>query len=85
MNTNDIRNMEVNQWVFWTVALPLLAIIVVGCLMWAGELQYVWDAAGGMRKRRGLKKLATYGAGYGQEQESNRRQQYSRPPPYDGW
>lgn len=28
MNTNDIRNMKVDQRVFWAVALPLLVIII---------------------------------------------------------
>jgi hypothetical protein len=39
MNTNDIRNMELNQWVYWAVALPLTIIIISICLALAGELQ----------------------------------------------
>jgi hypothetical protein len=43
MNTNDVRNMTVNQWVFWATALPLTVIIVTLCLIWAGELNNFWD------------------------------------------
>jgi hypothetical protein len=39
MNTNDIRNMDLNQWVYWAVALPLTVIIISICLALAGELQ----------------------------------------------
>ncbi|CZR67669.1 uncharacterized protein PAC_17568 [Phialocephala subalpina] len=42
MNVNDIRNMEINQWVFWAVALPLTVIIITLCLIWAGELENFW-------------------------------------------
>lgn len=38
MNTNDVRNMEVNQWVFWVVAIPLLLIVLLLCLIWTDEL-----------------------------------------------
>lgn len=38
MNTNDIRNMRLNQWVFWAVALPLASVVITLCLLWAGEL-----------------------------------------------
>lgn len=39
MNTNDVRNMEVDQWVFWAVALPLTLIIALICLVATGELR----------------------------------------------
>lgn len=42
MNTTDVRNMELTQWVFWAVALPLAVVIIVLCLIWAGELENVW-------------------------------------------
>lgn len=42
MNVNDVRNMEINQWVFWTTAIPLMVIIIVLCLIWAGELENFW-------------------------------------------
>jgi hypothetical protein len=42
MNTRDIRNMEVNQWVFWATALPLTVIIITLCLIWTGELENFW-------------------------------------------
>lgn len=36
MNTNDIQNMDQNQWVYWAMALPPTVIIIVLCLRWAG-------------------------------------------------
>ncbi|KAF4628859.1 hypothetical protein G7Y89_g9299 [Cudoniella acicularis] len=42
MNTNDVRNMDFDQWVFWATALPLTVIILVLCLVWAGELENFW-------------------------------------------
>lgn len=38
MNTKDVRNMEIDQRVFWAVAIPLMVIVIVLCLIWAGEL-----------------------------------------------
>jgi len=43
MNTNDVRNMEFNQWVFWVTAIPLTFIIVTLCLVWAGEFGNFWS------------------------------------------
>jgi len=43
MNTNDIRNMESKQWVYWATALPLTITIVLLCLAWAGQLQRYWN------------------------------------------
>jgi hypothetical protein len=39
MNTNDIRNMDQNQWLYWVVALPVTVIVVLLCLVLAGILQ----------------------------------------------
>lgn len=36
MNTKDIRNMGETQWLFWTVALPLTAIVIILSLFAAG-------------------------------------------------
>lgn len=38
MNTNDIRNMDFNQWLYWVVALPVTVIIIVAGLWWMDEL-----------------------------------------------
>lgn len=38
MNVNDVRNMELNQFIFWVTALPLTFVIIALCLLWAGEL-----------------------------------------------
>jgi hypothetical protein len=37
MNTYDVRNMSTKQWVFWATAIPLTVLIIVTCLVWAGE------------------------------------------------
>lgn len=42
MNVNDVRNMEFNQWIFWATALPLTVVIIILCLIWAGELENFW-------------------------------------------
>ena len=42
MNVNDIRSMPQDQWVFWSIALPLTFIVITLCLIWAGELGNVW-------------------------------------------
>lgn len=42
MNTYDVRNMNINQWVFWATALPLTVLIFTLCLIWAGELNNFW-------------------------------------------
>ncbi|CRG89948.1 Dual oxidase 2 [Talaromyces islandicus] len=39
MNTNDVRNMEVDQWVFWAVAVPLTLVVALVCLVATGELR----------------------------------------------
>ena len=56
MNTNDVRNMNINQWVFWATALPLTIIVITLCLIWAGELENFWKGFSnlwGGSKRRG--------------------------------
>ncbi|KAH6668177.1 hypothetical protein B0J14DRAFT_600005 [Halenospora varia] len=62
MNVNDVRNMELNQWVFWATALPLAVVIIVLCLIWAGELENFWRGFSNMwRKNRVSTKYATQG------------------------
>jgi hypothetical protein len=39
MNTYDIANLELSQWVYWATALPTTLIVIVGGLWWMGELQ----------------------------------------------
>ncbi|KAH8819883.1 hypothetical protein F5884DRAFT_762073 [Xylogone sp. PMI_703] len=43
MNTSDVRNMPFRQWVFWATALPLTALIIAVCLIWAGEVGNFWE------------------------------------------
>ncbi|TGO45808.1 hypothetical protein BOTNAR_0637g00020 [Botryotinia narcissicola] len=42
MNTNDVRNMEVTQWVFWVIAIPITIIIIVLVLVWSDEWYNFW-------------------------------------------
>lgn len=60
MNTNDVRNMNVNQWVFWAVALPVTFIIIGLCLLWAGELDNFWRGFVNLWRRSGGKGKAGY-------------------------
>jgi CorA-like Mg2+ transporter protein len=69
MNTNDVRNMNINQWVFWAVALPLTFIIITLCLLWSGELEYFW---------RGFANLWRRGSGRGRGEYMSIRDGYSR-------
>ncbi|THV45025.1 hypothetical protein BGAL_0541g00030 [Botrytis galanthina] len=54
MNTNDVRNMEFTQWIFWAVALPLTVIIIALCLTWTGDLRKVWDSFSNLWRRARL-------------------------------
>lgn len=38
MNTSDVRDMDYPQWLYWAVALPVTALVIVGGLWWMGEL-----------------------------------------------
>ncbi|KAH8689136.1 hypothetical protein BGW36DRAFT_77825 [Talaromyces proteolyticus] len=52
MNTNDVRNMDVNQWVFWVVALPLTLIIIFAGLVATGELRNFFGTLVGLWVQR---------------------------------
>lgn len=62
MNTSDVRDMDYEQWIFWATSVPLLALLVFLCLLWAGELsnfwlgfQNLWKAGARFRKGMGSK------------------------------
>ncbi|RYP63142.1 hypothetical protein DL769_007053 [Monosporascus sp. CRB-8-3] len=38
MNTNDIRNMKTDQWLYWATALPVTISVIIMGLWWMGEL-----------------------------------------------
>lgn len=44
MNTNDVRNMELNQWIFWATAAPFTAVVVGVCMFIAYEGDKVREA-----------------------------------------
>ena len=52
MNTYDVRNMNVKQWVFWATTLPLTVLIVTLCLIWAGELNNFWNGFSKLWKKK---------------------------------
>ncbi|EHA57309.1 hypothetical protein MGG_16271 [Pyricularia oryzae 70-15] len=46
MNMADIREMEVGQWLYWTIALPVTALVILLGLWWMGELDNVLKLSG---------------------------------------
>lgn len=50
MNTADIANMELGQWIYWVTAIPTTLIVILAGLWWMGELGNLAEWA--------LKKLA---------------------------
>ena len=42
MNTHDIRNLSLSQWIYWITAIPLTVMVVLGAIWSAGE----WEALG---------------------------------------
>ncbi|KAL7946702.1 hypothetical protein V8C42DRAFT_352261 [Trichoderma barbatum] len=51
MNTNDIRNMDFNQWLYWVVALPVTVFIIIAGLWWMDELGSATEWLIGKRRR----------------------------------
>jgi len=51
MNTNDVRNMGLNQWAYWATAVPVTAAVIFLGLLWTGELGNIvrWVASFGPR------------------------------------
>ncbi|PFH60487.1 hypothetical protein XA68_10877 [Ophiocordyceps unilateralis] len=37
MNTNDIRNMASDQWLYWAVAVPVTVVVILAGLWWMNE------------------------------------------------
>lgn len=44
MNSNDIRNMEQGQWLFWVIAAPLCVFGMAIWLAYLGSLSRWWRA-----------------------------------------
>ncbi|KAI8947880.1 cora-like Mg2+ transporter protein-domain-containing protein [Xylaria longipes] len=40
MNTQDIRDLEYGQWIFWAVVIPVTVVVVVAALFGAGVLSF---------------------------------------------
>jgi Mg2+ and Co2+ transporter CorA len=54
MNTNDIRNMDANQGLFWEIAAPMCLIGLAVWLAYLGTIQHWWKS---MLKMFGKKKV----------------------------
>ncbi|KAI0022440.1 hypothetical protein F4780DRAFT_777811 [Xylariomycetidae sp. FL0641] len=52
MNSRDVRDMAAGQWLYWAVALPTTAAVIVAGLAWMGELRPVVDWLLLRRRRR---------------------------------
>ncbi|KAK8069876.1 Mg2+ transporter [Apiospora phragmitis] len=64
MNTSDIANLELSQWVYWATALPVTVMVIVFGLWWMGELRNLVNWVLGRR-----------GDGYGSVGRDSRRAQ----------
>ncbi|KAF2756787.1 hypothetical protein EJ05DRAFT_78037 [Pseudovirgaria hyperparasitica] len=66
MNTTDVRDMELSQWVFWAAGVPLTVVIILISLLWAGEITNTWDGLKGMWAGvRGVRGESSGGVGGG--------------------
>ncbi|KAK4077895.1 uncharacterized protein Triagg1_3589 [Trichoderma aggressivum f. europaeum] len=88
MNTNDIRNMDFDQWLYWVVALPVTVIIIIAGLWWMDELSNATDWLIGKRWRSSKGASSSYGSSMDYDSTSRasedmpgvyRRARYSRP------
>jgi hypothetical protein len=54
MNTNDVRNMDFDQWLYWAVAIPVTVVVICLGLLWTGELgnilQWILSFRAGQRR-----------------------------------
>lgn len=80
MNTNDVRNMEVDQWVFWAVAAPLTFVVVLVCLVATGELRNLLAGLVGLWVQRKM----PFGSGEGWTVVQGRDGDGIAPYRYDG-
>jgi hypothetical protein len=80
MNTNDVRNMDLNQWAFWATAFPVTAMVIFLGLLWTGELGNIvrWVVSFGPRKFRDQ---AILDDPYYDRRDMYRAPAYLPPPP----
>ncbi|KAK5656101.1 hypothetical protein OQA88_5240 [Cercophora sp. LCS_1] len=78
MNTTGVRDMELGQWAYWAVALPVTVLVIFLGLLWTGELGNIvgWMQSFGPR-RRGYRGLVEVGI----EPERYEGYEYVRVPP----
>ena len=58
MNTHDVREMKLGQWIYWVFAIPLTFAVVIGSFWWVGRLYNIIDRA--LRALPKLKKSLGY-------------------------
>ncbi|KAH8667063.1 hypothetical protein BX600DRAFT_497735 [Xylariales sp. PMI_506] len=78
MNTSDIANMELGQWVYWATAVPTTIAVIVGGLWWMGEFDGLirWALEPRrQRKRQQQQQQQQQQLGQGQGQRPGRQQQ----------
>ncbi|KAJ0117452.1 hypothetical protein J7T55_003866 [Diaporthe amygdali] len=59
INTKDVRDMDLGQWVYWATAIPVTAAVVFFGLLWTGELGNIlrWAASFGSHVRGGYQRI----------------------------
>ncbi|TLS25661.1 hypothetical protein PpBr36_07617 [Pyricularia pennisetigena] len=82
MNTADIREMEVGQWLYWAVALPVTASVILLGLWWMGKLDSINKLSGRWSSVMTVK-TGTEGseASHNDFLPSSRQYRISSPPP----
>lgn len=73
MNTADIANMELGQWVYWATAIPTTLIVIMAGLWWMGELGSLteWALQKLARTRRSFSISQHEGQNDGQDSEGS--------------
>ncbi|KAI3392158.1 hypothetical protein diail_6105, partial [Diaporthe ilicicola] len=59
INTNDVRNTDLNQWVYWATAVPVTAAVIFFGLLWTGELGNIlrWISSFGPQVKGGYQRI----------------------------
>ncbi|KAL1851985.1 hypothetical protein Daus18300_012408 [Diaporthe australafricana] len=59
INTKDVRDTDLGQWVYWATAVPVTAAVVFFGLLWTGELGNIlrWISSFGTQVRGGYQKI----------------------------
>jgi len=80
MNTNDVRNMRLNQWAYWAAAVPVTAAVIFLGLLWTGELGNIVHWVASFRPRNS-RYQAIRDDLYYDTRDIHRDSRYGIPPP----